>query len=319
MGKYFPRFFNFFFFFTNFVALTIREVMLIESFLQYLQYEKNYSSHTVEAYKNDLKCFKHFVCGDETFNPRTIDAVIVRRWIVSLMEDEYSPLSVNRKLSSLKSFFKYLCKYKEIEASPVKKIVGPKVNKPLPYFVKDAEMERLLLSLETDDSFEGKRDRAILDLFYSTGIRCAELVGLKNADINFGSQLLKVTGKRNKQRLVPFSKLLKEVLQIYSSARDEKIQSGDTQTFFVRKDGRPLSNSIVYHIVKKRLSETPNLSKKSPHVLRHTFATSMLNNGADLNAVKEILGHASLSSTEVYTHTTFEELKKTYHQAHPRA
>jgi integrase/recombinase XerC len=293
--------------------------MLIESFLQYLQYEKNYSLHTVEAYKNDLYCFKQFISGDEPFNPRTIDAVIVRRWIVSLMEDEYSPLSVNRKLSSLKSFFKYLCKYKEIETSPIKKIVGPKVNKPLPYFVKDAEMERLLLSLETEDSFEGKRDRAILDLFYSTGIRCAELVGLKNEDIDFGSYLIKVTGKRNKQRLVPFSKLLKEVLQIYSSARDEEIQNGDKQTFFVRKDGRPLSNSVVYHIVKKRLAETPNLSKKSPHVLRHTFATSMLNNGADLNAVKEILGHASLSSTEVYTHTTFEELKKAYHQAHPRA
>jgi integrase/recombinase XerC len=293
--------------------------MLIESFLQYLQYEKNYSSHTVEAYKSDLQCFKQFVSGEEIFNPRAVDAIIVRRWIVSLMEDEYSPLSVNRKLSSLKSFFKYLCKYKEIETSPVKKIVGPKVNKPLPYFVKDAEMERLLVTLETEDSFEGKRDRAILDLFYSTGIRCAELVGLNNEDVDFGAQLIKVTGKRNKQRLVPFSKLLKEVLQIYLSARDEKIQEGDRKTFFVRKNGHPLSNSVVYRIVKKRLSVAPNLSKKSPHVLRHTFATSMLNNGADLNAVKEILGHASLSSTEVYTHTTFEELKKAYHQAHPRA
>jgi integrase/recombinase XerC len=293
--------------------------MLIESFLQYLQYEKNYSSHTVEAYKNDLQCFKQFVCGDEIFNPREIDTVIVRRWIVSLMEEGYSPLSVNRKLSSLKSFFKYLCKYKEIETSPVKKVVGPKVNKPLPYFVKDAEMERLLLVLETEDSFEGKRDRAILDLFYSTGIRCAELVGLKDEDIDFGAQLIKVTGKRNKQRLVPFSKLLNEVLQIYLSERGEEIQAGGKKMFFVRKDGRPLSNSIVYQIVKKRLSEAPHLSKKSPHVLRHTFATSMLNNGADLNAVKELLGHASLSSTEVYTHTTFEELKKAYHQAHPRA
>ncbi|MDR0683150.1 MAG: tyrosine-type recombinase/integrase [Dysgonamonadaceae bacterium] len=293
--------------------------MLIESFLRYLQNEKNYSSHTVEAYKNDLQCFKQFVSGDETFNPRTIDAVIVRRWIVSLMEEEYSPLSVNRKLSSLKSFFKYLCKYKEIEISPVKKIVGPKTNKPLPYFVKDAEMERLLMRLETEDTFEGKRDRAILDLFYSTGIRCAELVGLSDEDVDFGTQLIKVTGKRNKQRLVPFSKPLKEVLQIYLTTRNEKIQVGDKQRFFVRKNGCSLSNSVVYHIVKKRLSEAPNLSKKSPHVLRHTFATSMLNNGADLNAVKEILGHASLSSTEVYTHTTFEELKKAYHQAHPRA
>jgi integrase/recombinase XerC len=293
--------------------------MLIESFLQYLQHEKNYSLHTIEAYKNDLYCFKRFANGEETFDPHAVDAALARKWIVSLMGDEYSPLSVNRKLSSLKSFFKYLCKYRVIESSPVRKVAGPKANKPLPHFVEDAEMERLLLALETDGSFEGKRDTAILDLFYCTGIRCAELVGLKNEDVDFHAQLIKVTGKRNKQRLIPFSKPLKDVLQSYLSAKEEEIQAADPRRFFVRANGTPLSNSVVYRIVKKRLSETPHLSKKSPHVLRHTFATSMLNNGADLNAVKELLGHASLSSTEVYTHTTFEELKKAYHQAHPRA
>ncbi len=168
-----------------------------------------------------------------------------------------------------------------------------------------------------DDSFEGLRDRTILDVFYMTGMRCAELVGLKDDDVDFSALLIKVTGKRNKQRLIPFSKLLVEDLKEYLILRDEEVE-GVRQAFFVRKDGRALTNSMVYKLVNRRLSQLPNLSKKSPHVLRHTFATGMLNNGADLNAVKELLGHASLASTEVYTHTTFEELKNIYQQAHPR-
>jgi integrase/recombinase XerC len=259
------------------------------------------------------------VCGDETFEPGKIDSVWARRWIVALMEEGYSPLSVNRKLSSLKSFFKYLCKYKYLESSPVKNLRGPKTNKSLPHFVKDLDMSRLLSRWDDEDAFEGKRDMAILDIFYTTGIRCAELVGLKNEDVDFQAKLMKVNGKRNKQRLIPFSDMLKKVLQSYITIRNETVELPNNNAFFVRKNGKSLSNSIVYTIVNKRLSEIPNLSKKSPHVLRHTFATTMLNNGADLNAVKELLGHASLSSTEVYTHTTFEELKKMYHQAHPRA
>jgi integrase/recombinase XerC len=292
---------------------------MIESFLQYLQYEKNYSAHTVESYKNDLYQFKEFVCGDSSFNPLTIDTVWVRRWIVSLMNENYSPLSANRKLSSLKSFFKYLCKNKYVETSPIRNIRGPKVKKPLPHFVKDLDMENLFSVWDDGDSFEGERDKAILDVFYTTGIRCAELAGLKNEDVDFQSKIIKVTGKRNKQRLIPFSDTLKNVLQSYINIRSEEVVSLADNAFFVRKNGKALSNSVIYGIVNKRLSEIPNLSKKSPHVLRHTFATSMLNNGADLNAVKELLGHASLSSTEIYTHTTFEELKKAYHQAHPRA
>jgi integrase/recombinase XerC len=263
--------------------------------------------------------FKQFVCGDEVFDPKAVDAVIIRRWIVSLMTEAYSPLSVNRKLSALKSFFKYLCKNNHIEVSPVKKIVGPKINKPLPSFVKEKEMSNLFSYMDDDDSFEGVRDKAILDVFYTTGIRCAELVGLKDADIDWSAGLMKVTGKRNKQRLIPFSNKLRETLLLYLSGRQKAIDSEISSRLFVRKNGKPLSHFIVYEIVKRRLSGVTNMSKKSPHVLRHTFATTMLNNGADLNAVKELLGHASLSSTEVYTHTTFEELKKTYHQAHPRA
>ena len=294
--------------------------MFIDSFLRYLQYEKNYSSHTVESYSNDLSQFKDYISGDEPFDPAAIDSAGVRRWMVSLMEKGYSPLSVNRKLSSLKSFFKYLCKYKHIETSPVKNLRGPKAGKPLPHFVNDLDMGNLLSEWDTADAFEGERDKAILDVFYTTGIRCAELVGLKNEDVDFTAKLIKVNGKRNKQRLIPFSGTLSDVMQSYINIRNETIaESPADNAFFVRKNGKKLSNSIVYTIVNKRLSEIPNLSKKSPHVLRHTFATSMLNNGADLNAVKELLGHASLSSTEVYTHTTFEELKKVYHQAHPRA
>jgi integrase/recombinase XerC len=301
------------------VFLKARKTMMIESFLQHLQYERNYSTHTVESYKNDLYQFKEFVFGDSDLKLEEIDTVWIRRWVVSLMNENYSPLSVNRKLSSLKSFFRYLCKNKYIETSPVKNIRGPKVKKPLPHFVKDLDMEKLFSVWDDENAFEGERDKAILDVFYTTGIRCAELAGLTNDDVDLRSKMIKVTGKRNKQRLIPISDTLKNVLQSYLDIRSEAAEPLERNTFFVRKNGKALSNSVIYGIVNKRLSEIPNLSKKSPHVLRHTFATSMLNNGADLNAVKELLGHASLSSTEIYTHTTFEELKKTYHQAHPRA
>ncbi|MDR0507359.1 MAG: tyrosine-type recombinase/integrase [Dysgonamonadaceae bacterium] len=296
--------------------------MLIESFLQYLQYEKNYSPHTVECYKNDLLQFKEFVCGDESFIPQNINTLIIRQWIVFLMGQDYSPLSVNRKLSTLKSFFKYLQRYSHIQSSPVKSITGPKVSKPLPYFVKEKDMNHLLSEMEDEENettFETKRDKAIIDILYTTGMRCAELTGLKNSDIDFTSNLLKVNGKRNKQRLIPFSENLKNSLLAYKTIKHKEIDISVSQAFFVRKNGKALSNAIVYDIVHKQLAKIPNLAKKSPHVLRHTFATAMLNNGADLNAVKELLGHASLSSTEVYTYTTFEELKKVYNKAHPRA
>lgn len=294
--------------------------MLIESFLQYLRYEKNYSSHTVTSYRNDLNQFEEFIVSKlGEFNPSDVDTSIVREWIVHLMGGGYSSLSVNRKLSSLKSFFKYLAKTSQTGVHPLRKISGPKTNKPLPNFVKDKDMEVVLDEIEYEQTFDGQRDHAILEVFYMTGMRCAELVGLKNTDIDLGACLIKVTGKRNKQRLIPFSEKLKNTIISYLEIKKQEVKNQDDDSFFVRKDGRSLSNSIVYGIVKKRLTAIPNLSKRSPHVLRHTFATSMLNNGADLNAVKDLLGHASLSSTEVYTHTTFEELKKVYHQAHPRA
>jgi integrase/recombinase XerC len=188
--------------------------------------------------------------------------------------------------------------------------------------VKEKEMDILLtedISKETEKTFESERNKAILDMLYTTGMRCAELVGLKDGDVDFGAQLIKVTGKRNKQRLIPFAENLQKSLLEYLIFREKTVNSSVKQAFFVRKDGRTMTNNMIYNIIHKQLADVPNLSKRSPHVLRHTFATGMLNNGADLNAVKELLGHASLSSTEVYTHTTFEELKKIYQQSHPRA
>lgn len=293
--------------------------MLINSFLDYLRYERNYSDYTVLAYSKDLRQFEDFVKErmEGVFTPEGIDADIVRNWIISLLDNQISPVSVNRKLSSLKSFFKFLMKQRLVSANPLRFITGPKTKKPLPYFVKEKDMELLLDGDGFDEDFEGVRDRLILEMLYDTGVRRSELVGLHNADVDYGALQIKVTGKRNKQRLIPFAERLKDLMLAYTEVRNREIGTGG-EWFFVRKNGEQISTSILYLIVKKKLSDIPTLAKCSPHVLRHSFATSMLNNGAELNAVKELLGHSSLASTSIYTHTTFEELKKVYH-AHPRA
>ena len=293
--------------------------MLIDSFLDYLRYERNYSNYTIEAYSKDLRQFEEYVKlnKESVFVPGDVDADLVRSWIVSLMDEKISPVSVNRKLSSLKSFFKFLMKQGSISVNPLRLITGPKTKKPLPYFVRDKEMELLLDGDGFDEDFEGVRDRLVLEMLYDTGIRRSELIGIQDSDVDFGAMPIRVTGKRNKQRLIPFAEGLKNLIQAYTEVRNREVGS-ESGWFFVRKNGEQLSAGIVYTIVKKKLSEIPTLAKRSPHVLRHSFATSMLNNGAELNAVKELLGHSSLASTSVYTHTTFEELKKVYH-AHPRA
>lgn len=293
--------------------------MLVDSFLDYLRYERNYSNYTIEAYSKDLRQFEEYVKlnKESVFVPGDVDADLVRSWIVSLMDEKISPVSVNRKLSSLKSFFKFLMKQGSISVNPLRLITGPKTKKPLPYFVRDKEMELLLDGDGFDEDFEGVRDRLILEMLYDTGIRRSELIGIQDSDVDFGAMQIRVTGKRNKQRLISFAEGLKNLIQAYTEVRNREVGS-ESGWFFVRKNGEQLSAGIVYTIVKKKLSEIPTLAKRSPHVLRHSFATSMLNNGAELNAVKELLGHSSLASTSVYTHTTFEELKKVYH-AHPRA
>lgn len=293
--------------------------MLIEQYLKYLRYERNYSSHTEISYSKDLEQFAAFV---EVRYPEAgltqIDGDVVRQWVVSLMREKVAARSVNRKLSALKSFYRYLLRIGEVDKDPVRKIVGPKMKKPIPSFVKTSDMEAILDADEPDDSFDAFRNHVILELFYVTGMRRAELIGLKDMDVDFSLKNVKVTGKRNKQRIIPLSDKTLSLLEEYIVRRDGEIENL-SGALFVKDDGEPLYPMLVHRIVTSTLKWVSTLSKTSPHVLRHTFATDMLNNGADINAVKELLGHSSLASTEVYTHTSFEELKKIYNKAHPRA
>jgi integrase/recombinase XerC len=247
--------------------------------------------------------------------------MLIREWIVSLRKKgKNSASSVNRRLSTLKSFFRYLKQKDLIKHNPMQQVVSLKREVRLPKFVKESEMEMLFTNgreLFSDD-FEGVRDSTIIEAFYTLGIRESELIGIKDSDIDFSKCYVSVIGKGSKQRLIPFGRKMKEAFLSYLEAR-KKLQLGDVSTFFVRKDGSPLYPMLVYRVVRKYLSEVSSLTQRSPHVLRHTFATLMLNNGAELNAVKELLGHANLAATEVYTHTTFEQLREIYERAHPRA
>lgn len=294
--------------------------MLVNAFIQYLRYEKNYSTHTVVAYKRDLSQLMEYVESEfQVTQPELIDSDMLRSWMVSLMEEGISARSVNRKLSSVKSFWHYLMRQGCTSVNPVQKVLAPKTNKPLPVFLKENEMENLLKPTPfSENDFVAERDHLIIDLFYSTGMRLSELIGLTDEQADLDACLLRVTGKRNKQRLIPFGPELKEAISSYKIKRDLQL-SVKPSRLLVREDGLPLYPQLVYRMVHQKMSEVATLSKNSPHVLRHTFATTLLNRGAELNAVKELLGHSSLSATEVYTHTTFEELKKVYKQAHPRA
>ena len=293
--------------------------MLIESFLRYLRFERNYSEKTIVSYGIDLKEFGEFLKKtDAEKDLKTADADLIRSWIIRLMEDGLAATSVNRKLSSLRSFYRFLLKKKEVAVNPTLKIVGPKTQKNLPSFLRMQEMDRLLDEASFDEGFEGVRDRLILEVFYATGIRLSELIGLNDSDVDFSAGLLKVTGKRNKQRLIPFGNELSADLLAYIEVRNGTLPKRES-AFFVLKNGGRMYPGAVYKVVKRNLSKVATLKKRSPHVLRHTFATAMLNNRAELQAVKELLGHESLATTEIYTHTTFEELKKVYEQAHPRA
>ena len=293
--------------------------MLIDSFLEYLRLERNYSERTIVSYETDLREFEeYFQEVDAGLDFKKIDADIVRRWMVHLMDEGRAATSVNRKLSTLRSFYRFLLRRKEVVINPMLKVVGPKKKKPLPFFVREKDMDRLLDESLFEEGFEGCRDRLILEMFYATGMRLSELIGLDDADVDLSARLIKVTGKRNKQRLIPFGNELEEDLLIYIKVRNEALPEG-TKAFFVRKNGMRMYPLQVYRLVRKSLSKVVTLKKRSPHVLRHTFATAMLNGKAEMRAVKELLGHESLVTTEVYTHTTFEELKKVYELAHPRA
>ena len=293
--------------------------MFIDTFLKYLRFERNYSEKTIVSYRIDLEEFEDYLKKvDAEKNLVTADADLVRSWMVYLMEKGRSVATVNRKLSSLRSFYRFLLRRRVVDLDPMLKVVGPKKQKTLPSFLRVQEMDRLLDECSVNEGFEGVRDRLILEMFYATGIRLSELIGLSDADVNLSAKLLKVTGKRNKQRLIPFGEELWMDLLGYIKLRNETLPDRD-DALFVRKDGKRMYPELVYKIVKRNLSKVVSLKKRSPHVLRHTFATAMLNGSAELQAVKELLGHESLATTEIYTHTTFEELKKVYEQAHPRA
>ncbi|WP_276866488.1 tyrosine-type recombinase/integrase [Bacteroides heparinolyticus] len=294
-------------------------MLLTDSFLDYLLHERNYAESTVERYKADVLELQKF--GEEqlgSITPEKVDAELVRDWIAFLMDEQRCASTINRKLSSIRTYYRFLLRKGLVAVDPLQKVVGPKKKKPLPVFLKENEMNRLLDDIDFGESFEGCRDRMIIEMFYATGMRLSELVGLNDADVDFSTALIKVTGKRNKQRLIPFAKELEFSMREYVNKRNEKFPLR-SDAFFVRKGGQRLYPGFVAALVKRNLSKVVTVKKRSPHVLRHTFATAMLNHGADLNSIKELLGHESLATTEVYTHTTFEELKKVYNQAHPRA
>jgi integrase/recombinase XerC len=294
--------------------------MWIDSFLEYLRSDRGYSPLTVRKYGDSLVAFQNFFEGlDKTLTWNTVDASVVREWIVFMLDEEGKDVStVNYGgLSPLRTFYKYLRRMGWVDVNPMEKVVAPKMPKKLPSFVREAEMDRLLDEMKDDTSFEGIRDRLIVMMFYETGIRRAELLSLKDADIDLRTMQLKVTGKRNKQRIVPFGEELKGQVAQYLSVRNELLKN-TPERLFVKKDGKPVSYANVGVIVKKNLSLVTQQKKRTPHVLRHSFATAMLNNDADLGSIQKLLGHENLATTEIYTHLSFEELKNVYKNAHPR-
>ena len=294
--------------------------MWIDSFLEYLRSDCGYSPLTVRKYGDSLLAFQKYFEGlDETLTWSTVDASVVREWIVFMLDEEGKDVStVNYGgLSPLRTFYKYLRRMGWVNVNPMEKVVAPKMPKKLPSFVREADMDRLLDEMKEDTSFEGIRDRLIVMMFYETGIRRAELLSLSDADIDLLATQLKVTGKRNKQRIVPFGMELKEEVERYLSVRSEFLHQ-TPEKLFVRTDGKPLSYAKVGEIVKRNLSLVTQQKKRTPHVLRHSFATAMLNNDADLGSIQKLLGHENLATTEIYTHLSFEELKNVYKNAHPR-
>ena len=292
---------------------------MIGEFLDYLRFEKNRSELTVSSYAEDLKAFEaYFKNLDMLLSWETVDADVIRGWMESMMDKGNRGTSVNRRLSALRSFYRYALAHQKVARDPSRMIKGPKKAKPLPQFLKEEEMNRLLDVVEWGDDFESVRARTMLMTFYETGIRLSELTGLDDTAIDWANHAVKVLGKRNKQRIIPLGEELEHTLLIYIRVRDEQVKAGNGALFVTRK-GERMSGDQVRNEVKRCLSLVSTLSKRSPHVLRHTFATAMLNHEAGLESVKKLLGHESLSTTEIYTHTAFEQLKRVYQEAHPRA
>lgn len=289
-----------------------------ESFINYLQYEKRYSSHTVLAYRKDLDQFVEYctiMVGE--FYVKGVGSKLVRGWVAYLMEQQLSPRSVGRKVASVRSFYKFLMREKIVDSNPAVDIPLPKIRKKLPSFVPEDSLHSLLDDGLFSNDFTGIRDKLIISLLYGTGIRLAELLQLKDGDFNKKEYLIQVLGKRKKERVIPYPRSINNILELYVTIRDREVGKSSDR-LLVTKNGNPVYEKLVYRVVRNNLSRVTSLEKKSPHVLRHSYATHLLNKGADLNAVKELLGHANLGATQIYTHTTFEKLHDIYKQAHPR-
>lgn len=289
------------------------------AFQEYLQLEKKYSAHTVTAYIKDVTAFQQFI--EINFRQNAIEAVNysqIRNWIVQLVEAEMSPVSVNRKIASLKAFYKFLLRIKQIEVSPLLKHKSLKTPKKIQIPFSEKELVEVLNNISFSAGFEGIRDKLIIDLFYSTGIRRSELINLKISNIDWSKSVVKVLGKRNKERIIPLLPSLLTQLKEYLTERSHLQLIRNNDYFFLTIKGVKLNDSLVYRLINKYFSSVSEKVKKSPHIIRHTFATHLLNNGADLNSVKELLGHTSLAATQIYTHSSLNELKKIYSETHPR-
>jgi len=293
---------------------------MVKSFLKYLQYEKRYSRHTLRSYSTDLEQFTKFI---NFHYPDTAiekaDHRIIREWLVWLIEEKNQPRSINRKIASLRSYYRYLLKQQEIDRDPTLKIQVLKSPRNIPQFVKEVDIIRILEEFDYGEEFEGFRDKLLLELLYGTGIRLSELINIKQDDINFLDESVKVLGKRNKERIIPLSKELTQLIKSYTIVKRKKFDRNEIDHLVVTNKGSKCYPMMVYRTVKKYLDIFTTIDKRSPHVLRHTFATHLLNKGAELNAVKDLLGHTSLAATQVYTHNSLEKLKKVFDQAHPKA
>lgn len=290
------------------------------SFIQYLQFEKRYSHHTIVSYQTDLDQFFTFLVNQyDSPSLSAITPAFVRSWLAEMRNEAISPKSLNRKISSLKSFFKYQMKVGEVIHSPMTTIVSPKVGKRLPSFVSESDMGTLQQYVEFPPTWKGQTDKLLLELFYATGMRLSELIGLKENQLDLANRQVKVLGKGNKERIIPVSSELADQLAFYINDKKRFFSAAPSSSLFVNEKGKSLYPKYVYNVVKANLSLVTTLQKRSPHILRHTFATHLTNNGADLNAVKELLGHSSLAATQVYTHNTIDKLKDVYKKAHPKA
>jgi integrase/recombinase XerC len=289
-----------------------------DEFLSYLRFEKRYSVYTIESYKNDLSQYYAF-CLEAGLKDIVLDHSIIRMWIVSLLENGITPRSVNRKLSTLKTFSKYLIREGILKSNPLEKVLKPKMSRRIPSFVDQEKLNDVLDTFDFGENYLGIRNQVIIEILYQTGIRRSELVGLKTTSLDFQENNLRVLGKRNKERIIPFSPDLSKKIKTFMNLRFKQFPGVVEESLFLTSDGEPIYPKLVYRLVHQFLKMVTTLEKRSPHLLRHTFATHLLNKGADINAIKELLGHANLAATQVYTHNTFEKLKGIYKQAHPRA